>query len=244
MRMNSPLERPFPLRGAFSGVARQDGIRNILTISKREITRLRSRFTGRSRLLVAGILALAVILSYGIYQQDLTLSKDLYNIGVSPDAPTITDERFTVISLDFDTGHSMLLEKKIDAYIDGDTVMRRTDDRSLYAVGALAQYLEKEELFRISEEYEVDAAFPLRIEIRHLKTEDEEQGGETSTILSDILEERLEPEVLPSESAPAPASAPAASLDSDVVASIPEPAQSASDEAVMEQLEDFRSGSA
>ena len=60
---------------------------NILTISKREITRLRTRFNGKSRIIVAAVLALAMILSYVIYHQDLALSKGLYNIGVSSDGP-------------------------------------------------------------------------------------------------------------------------------------------------------------
>jgi len=69
-------------------------IRNILTISKREITRLRTRFSGKSRIAVVAILALALVSSYIIYHQDIAISKGLYIIGVSADGPTITDPRF------------------------------------------------------------------------------------------------------------------------------------------------------
>ncbi|MDY6911678.1 MAG: ABC transporter permease [Chloroflexota bacterium] len=272
MQINSPLDSSLPSRtgGAFSGHAYQDGLASILVISKREVTRLRTRFTGRSRLFIIAILALAVILSGVIYQQDFTMSKGLYTIGVSPDALGINDERFNIVPLDFEIGHTKLSNGEIDAYVDGDTIMRRRDDRSQYAVGALAEYLQKQELFRISEEYDIDQAFPLRIETRHIPTEREEQGGETPVVLSDILKSEQpaeEPHAMPeAESSvtsetdvlvvpepetaviPEPAQAfepaPADPAGGDAVASMPAPPLSASDEAVVEQLQDFYSGSA
>ena len=69
-------------------------MRNILTLSKREITRLRARFSGRSRFLVPAIMLLTVVASLVIYQQDVVVSKGLYNVGTSPEAPQILDKRF------------------------------------------------------------------------------------------------------------------------------------------------------
>ena len=51
---------------------------NILTISKREITRLRSRFRGRSRVILLFIIGLSIVISYLISQHGFTLNK-VYN---------------------------------------------------------------------------------------------------------------------------------------------------------------------
>ena len=163
---------------------------NILTISKREVTRLRTRFTGKSRIIVAAVLALAMLLSYVIYHQDLALSKGLYNIGVSPDGPSITDARFNILEIDPQTGYRLLYEKGIDVYVEHDRVSYNDSQRSEYALGALKQYLDNEELLRISQEYEIDQAFPLRIEVRHLKRLKELQASkqdETQASLSEIV---------------------------------------------------------
>ncbi len=146
-------------------------MKNVLIISKREVTRLRSRFTGRSRIVVMGVVAIAIAISFLVYQQDLVLSKSLYTVGVSSDGPSITDERFNVLTLDSKSGYKKLYQKSIDVYIHGKDVVSRGDQRSQYATGALKQYLAKQELARISDEYDIDKAFPLRIEVRHLKTE-------------------------------------------------------------------------
>jgi len=237
---------------------------NLLPISKREITRLRGRFTGRSRLFVIGIFAVAVLLSTVIYHQDPVISKSIYNIGVFSDGPVITDERFNVIPLDSRSDpESMLEQKEIDLYIHGDDVTARRDDRSQYTKGALSQYLERQELLRISNEYDVDQAFPLRIEIHHMAKDSEVEHFDVyaQPSLSDILLEEhtptesnpsieLEPPALPEPSAPDPESAytetePPIPIDP---APIPEPSQGApshdpieraSDSAVKEQLEDF-----
>lgn len=234
---------------------------NLLPISKREITRLRGRFTGRSRLFVIGIFAVAVILSTVIYHQDPVISKSIYNIGVFSNGPHITDERFNVIPLDsLSDAYWKLKEKEIDLYIYGDDVIARRDDRSQYTVGALSQYLERQELLRISDEYDVDQAFPLRIEIHHMAKDSEVEHFDVyaQPSLSDILQEDTEslpslefdPPALPEPSAPDTESIytqtePPISIDPTP---IPEPSQGApstnpieraSDSAVKEQLEDF-----
>jgi len=152
-------------------------MRNILTISKREITRLRTRFTGKSRLILLVIVALTVTSSLVIYHQDLVISKGLYTVGASADAPSIADKRFNIVELERDVGYRLLDQGKIDLYIDGNDVVNMGDKRSEYAAGVLQQYLEKQELVRISNEYEIDSAFPLRVEIRYL---DSPEGGSTT----------------------------------------------------------------
>ena len=199
---------------------------NILTISKREITRLRTRFTGRSRLVVVAIVALSLIISYVIYHQSLTLSKDLYTVGVASDAFAITDERFNVIVLDYEMGNIMLQEKAIDLYIQGNEIISRSDERSQYTASALKQYLDHQELVRISNEYDIDTAFPLRIEVRHLKTINDEMGTEAPLSLSDILGKVEKP-------------AASSDGDADVSGSLSHSAISRSDAAVEQQLGEF-----
>jgi len=144
-------------------------MRNILTISKREITRLRTRFRGRSRVVILCIVGLAVFLSWFVTQQGFILSKEFYTIGAGPNAPALTDSRFKTIFVEPVKGYSLLADKTIDVYINGNEVVWRKDQRrSLCAVGALKQYLEKQELGRIAAEYEIDKAFPLRVEVHHV----------------------------------------------------------------------------
>jgi len=57
-------------------------MKSILTMSKREITRLRARFSGRSRAIVLAVVALTIVSSYVIYHQDLLISKGLYNVSI------------------------------------------------------------------------------------------------------------------------------------------------------------------
>ncbi|MFP3975486.1 MAG: ABC transporter permease [Chloroflexota bacterium] len=163
-------------------------MRSTLLISKREITRLRTRFTGKSRIGLVAIILLAAVLSYTIYNQDFGLSRDLYTVGVSPGAPSITGEQFNVISVEPDKGHAMLSEKRIDVYIGKTTVFSREDERSKQAVGALKKYLEKEELVRIAQTHDIDEAFPLRIEVRHSPVAAEARDNATRASLSDILD--------------------------------------------------------
>ena len=141
---------------------------NILIIAKREIKRVRSRFRGGSKPIVLLILVGALVISYLVSQQGSVLGKGIYRVGVSPLSPTIQDSRFSTIAVARSTGYSMLDAKAIDVYVDGDKVASRKDARSIYAAGALKQYLEKLELTRITDEYEIDRAFPLRIEVNYL----------------------------------------------------------------------------
>ena len=215
-------------------------MKNILTMSRREITRLRARFSGKPRFIVLGILALTIIGSFVIYHQDLVISKGLYNVGVSADAPVIADSRFNIIELERETGYELLEQGAIDLYLDGSSIFSSYTDRSEYAAGALQKYLEKQEILRVAEEYEIDRAFPLRIEVSYLAAEDEVTIDEPVVSVPDVGET---PEVLTivEDESPAPpaldeniAAATAAALPSSLPA-----APSASDEAVRQQLADF-----
>ncbi len=152
---------------------------NILIIAKREIKRVRSRFRGGSRPVVLLILAGALAISYLVSQQGTVLGKGMYRVGVPPGGSAIQDSRFRTMTVDRSAGYLLLDEKVIDVYIDGDRVAYRNDARSRYAAGALKQYLEKLELTRIKDEYEIDRAFPLRIEVNYLSasTSPPELGG-------------------------------------------------------------------
>ena len=162
-------------------------MKNILIISKREIIRLRTRFTGKSRLLVLGIMALALVVSFSVYKQELVMGQGLYIIGVSPDGPVINDQRFNIITLDRASGFKSLYEKNIDAFVLSRGVIYRSDARSQYATSALKKYLASVELDRIASEYEIDDAFPLRIEVRYLDAPELTPGVENRATLSDIL---------------------------------------------------------
>ena len=197
-------------------------MRNILTISKREITRLRTRFRGRSRIVILAIMGLAVLLSYFISQQGFALSKEFYTVGAGPNAPTISDARFKVVTVGRAEGYVLLAEETIDVYIDGDEVLWRKDERrSLCAAGALKQFLEKQELVRIASEYEVDRAFPLRVEVHHVAVPQGDiaaASGEVS--LWDLLE----------------------SAETSPESSVSSEGSSSTDSAVRQQLDDFQSG--
>ena len=239
-------------------------MKNILTISKREITRLRTRFSGRSRLVVLAVVFLAVISSYVIYHQNLAISKDLYTVGISSDGPAIADKRFNLVDVDRGIGRTMLYARSIDVYISGNEIIWRGDQRSQYAAGALQQYLAKQELVRIANEYEIDRAFPLRVGIRYLEAPEIDADLETQVPLSDVLELK-EPPVAPaatpetapalelaasdtSELAPTPKPvAPGTSelngvSSTDIPISLPQPTASATDEAVRQQLDNFENG--
>ncbi len=158
-------------------------MRTILSISKREITRLRTRFSGRSRLIVLAVVALTIISSYVIYHQDLVISKGLYTVGVTPDGPPVADQRFSVVKVERQAGYDLLRQGAIDLYLDGEEIVSRGDDRSQYAAGALQKSMAKQDLIRISNEYEVDRAFPLRVEVSYLKLLGND--GATETALTD-----------------------------------------------------------
>lgn len=202
---------------------------NILTIAKREIGRLRSRFRGGSRPVVILILAGVSVISYLAFRQGAVLSKGMYRVGVSPDGPYIQDSRFDTVTVARSPGYSMLEKKAIDVYIDGAEVAHRGDTRSRYAAGALKTYLEKQELARIKEKYEIDRAFPLRVEVNYIKNVTITQG----TALLDLAD------VLTS-SPPEPAGADSGAVDAGAQRARHE---SNTDSAVREQIRELESGS-
>jgi len=116
------------------------------------------------------ILAGALGISYLVSQQGTVLGKGMYRVGVPPHSFTIQDSRFSTMIVARSPGYLLLDEKAIDVYVDGDRVVSRNDARSRYAAGALKQYLEKLELIRITDEYEIVRAFPLRVEVNYLPT--------------------------------------------------------------------------
>jgi len=146
-------------------------MKNILTLSKREITRLKARFSGKSRGIVLAVAALAIVCSYVIYHQDLAISKGIYTIGVTSNSPVIEDSRFITREMDTDAGYRQLDTGEIDLFLDGDLIFSSRSERSQYATAALMKYLEKQDLLRIASEYDIDRAFPLRIEIDYVETE-------------------------------------------------------------------------
>lgn len=200
-------------------------MKTILVISKREIARLTTRFRGRSLVAVLALVILTIIGSYIIYHQDLAISKNMYNVGVSADTPAIYDSRFNIIPMERAAGYRGVQDGIIDVYLDGDNIVSGDAERSEYAAGALAQYLQKQDLLRIAGEYEIDQAFPLRIEIGYLDTEwtgpvtTETPEAESPEATSSPVLPPDDPHGTPPETVPA--------------------APSAGDEAVRQQLEDF-----
>lgn len=151
---------------------RWSAMKILLTISKWELTRIRGRFRGKSRFIIPAIILLAFGISYLLYHQGLVISKGLYRIGASFDGPAISDQRFQVKRLGQSTGYTMLNQGTLDAYIDGGKVISRNDERSQYAANALIKYLKRQELIQIAAHYEINRAFPLRVEINYLDTAD------------------------------------------------------------------------
>jgi len=184
-------------------------MKNILVISKREVSRLRSRFRGRSGIIILAVVVLSVVISYMVSQQGFILNQGFYPVGVSPDSGVPSDKRFNVVVLDPAAGRAMLDEKTIDIYLSGDSTEYRRDERSQYAIGALKQFLKKQELVRISNEYDIDRAFPLRIEVNHLEVPDGNVDLGTQVSLWDIAES--------TETASAPANMPESAVTSNTV---------------------------
>ncbi|WP_128859898.1 ABC transporter permease [Methanocella paludicola] len=140
----------------------------ILQVAKRELGRFRTRFSGRSQPVVLALIVISLIVSYFVAQQGLVIGKGIYTIGISPDGPAIGDMRFNVLSLDREAGQKMLRDGSIDLYMDGETALTRSDDRSQYAAGALRQYLENAETTLLIEQYDINRSFPLRVEVGYL----------------------------------------------------------------------------
>ena len=139
----------------------------ILVIAWREVTRVRKRFGGVSPLVVLLLLAVLGLSAY--YLRDtVTLGSGLYRVGVSGDVPPIQDSHFAVVSLQAEAGQTLLDQHVIDLWINGLQVISRADDKSQFAVRALKQYMERQELLRIGNSYAEESAFPLRVGINYL----------------------------------------------------------------------------
>jgi len=140
----------------------------ILHIAWREISRLQKRFGGGGSPLAVLLLLAALGFSAYTLRDSVSLGNGLYRVGLSGAAETFTDSRFTLVSLSPEQGAALLEQKAIDVWIDGAQVHSREDDRSQFAVKALKQVLEKQELLRIGSSYTYDSAFPLRVGINYL----------------------------------------------------------------------------
>ncbi len=143
----------------------------ILVIAWREVTRLRKRFGGGASPLA--VLVLLAVLGTSVYflRDTVSLGSGLYRVGVSGDVPPINDSRFAVMEVDAEEGQALLDEKVIDIFINGADVISRDDDKSQFAVRALKQYMEKEELIRVGNSFAEADAFPLRVGINYLNAE-------------------------------------------------------------------------
>jgi ABC-type Na+ efflux pump permease subunit len=140
----------------------------ILVIAWREVTRLRKRFGGGASPLA--VVALLVVLGLSAYylRSTVSLGSGLYRVGVSGDVPAISDSRFAVMDVDAEQGQTFLEQKAIDVFINGSQVFSRDDDKSQFAVRALKQYMEKQELIRVGNSFAGAEAFPLRVAINYL----------------------------------------------------------------------------
>lgn len=140
----------------------------VLVIAWREITRIRKQFGSRTSALV--VLAFLIVLGISAFAlwNTLSLGSGLYQIGVSGNVPPIRDSRFVIIDVNVEQGKTLLEQQRIDLLIDGSQVISRPDRKSQYAVRALKQYMEKEELERVGNTYPESAAFPLRARINYL----------------------------------------------------------------------------
>ncbi|HUL62016.1 MAG TPA: ABC transporter permease [Methanocella sp.] len=200
---------------------------NVLIIAKREVKRFRTRFSGGSRGIVLLVLVAALIVSYFVAQSGFSLSRGFYTIGVSPSAPHIDDSRFNVIAMSPDEGRAKLDASRIDAYVWNDQVLYRNDRRSQYAVGALKKYLDGTELDRITAEYPIDQGFPLRVQVYNLSANASDAATSVAALIG--------PTPAPPDpwAGPTPTPAPGAA---------PVPATSATDDAVLAQLNGSESG--
>ncbi len=156
----------------------------ILVIAWREVTRLRKRFGGGASPLA--VIALLVILGLSAYylRSTVSLGSGLYRIGVFGDVPAISDSRFSVMDVDVEQGQALLEQKSIDVFINGSQVFAREDDKSQFAVRALKQYMEKQELIRVGNSFAGAEAFPLRVAINYFGEDQAAEQAEAGAPLS------------------------------------------------------------
>jgi len=140
----------------------------ILVIAWRELSRLQKRFKGGVSPLA--VVILLAVLGFSAYTlcETVALGNGLYRVGVSGEVPAIQNSRFSVIKVEADEGKALLEQRAIDVFIDGAQVNAREDDKSQFAVRALKQYLEEQELVRVGQSYPNQKAFPLRVAINYL----------------------------------------------------------------------------
>jgi ABC-type Na+ efflux pump permease subunit len=152
-------------------------VNEIRSISLREISRLRQRFSGAASPLAVLLLLGAIAFTAFTLRDAATPGNGLYRVGVSGDAPRIEDNRFVVDRVDAAQGEQLLKEGAIDVLINGAQLISRTDDRSQYAVHALNVYLKKQEVQRISQVYDYNRSFPLRVDIYYPAPAPANPGG-------------------------------------------------------------------
>jgi ABC-type Na+ efflux pump permease subunit len=153
-------------------------VSKVLVIAWREVTRIRKQFGSRASLFV--FLAFLLVLGFSAFAlwNTLSLGSGLYQIAVSGNVPPIRDSRFVVIKVDVEQGETLLEQHRIDALINGSRVLSRQDSKSQYAIRALKQYMEKEELERVGKTYPESDAFPLRARLNYLGAE--QASGQTN----------------------------------------------------------------
>ena len=166
-------------------------LKAVSAISRRELTRLRVRFTGRARILMLVLLAGAGLLSIAAYQRQTIRGQNLYSIGVSPDGPAITDPRFRVLTLPHDQGLRYLDQGLIDCYVGDGEVIKGETRKASYAAGALRLYLEDLELARIANAYDSESAFPLRVNFRILPINEVETAQPSQPVIPSLMETEM-----------------------------------------------------
>ena len=171
----------------------------ILVIAWREITRLRKRFGGGASPLA--VLALLAVLGGSSYflRDAVSLGSGLYRVGVIGNVPTINDSRFAVMEVNEEQGRALLEQKAIDLLIIDSQVIAREDDKSQFAVRALKQYMEAEELNRVGNSFSEADAFPLRVAINYLGAEQAPVQGEAGGTLPTVKPEEV---IIPSLTPP------------------------------------------
>ncbi|MGE5373931.1 MAG: ABC transporter permease [Bacteroidota bacterium] len=171
-------------------------MKQVLVLAWRELARLRRRFSGRMSPLATLALVVLVGLSAFALRNTVSLGSGLYQVGVAGDVPPIQDSRFTVVQVDVAQGRRLLDQRAIDVLVNGDQVLSRADDKSQYAVRALKQYMEGEELRRIRGSYPEPQAFPLRVGINYLSAS-QAAGAAPATRPEEIVIPSLSPPPLP-----------------------------------------------
>lgn len=171
----------------------------ILVIAWREITRLRKRFGGGASPLA--VLALLAVLGGSSYflRDAVSLGSGLYRVGVMGNVPTINDSRFAVMEVNEEQGRALLEQKAIDLLVIDSQVIAREDDKSQFAVRALKQYMEAEELNRVGNSFSEADAFPLRVAINYLGAEQAPVQGEAGGTLPTVKPEEV---IIPSLTPP------------------------------------------